>query len=213
MIALLNRFDIKESSLPNWLDPVVENEKAVIKSFSWTADRCRRIRLCDLEIKNKFTAITLVIYPEFKYETPIFGTEYLRINNKKFFGATDFHPVKKGPEYEEKYILKYLSDFPDRDKEISKFYDLSNFFSKKFWLRKTEKDFYSEYIDTTDIFLNKYKECLFSTEESASNESFHIAYDKHMSANDPAHGILKSYYSEDFANKYIDTFLFDLSGG
>ena len=211
MITLLNRFNVKESPLPDWLDPIVENEKAIIKSFSWTADRCRRIRLCDLEIKDKFTAITLVIYPEFEYETPIFGTEYLRINNKKFFGATDFHPVKKGAEYEERYILKYLSDFPDRDKEVSKFYDLSNFFSKKFWLKKTESDFYAEYIDTTDKFLDRYKECLFSTEKSDSNESFHIAYDKHMSANDPAHGILKSYYSEEFANKYIDTFLFDQS--
>ena len=212
MLEILhNNFDLEEASLPHWLYSEVENEVAVIRSYSWTAERCRRIRLCDLEIKDKFTAITLVIYPEFEYETPIFGTEYLRIANKKFFGATDFHPVKQGSDYEENYILKYLSDFPDRDKEMSKFYDLTNFFSKKFWLKKTTQDFYDEYIDTTDIFLKRYKQCLFSTNQSVSNQEFHIAYDKHMSANDPAHGILKSYYSEEFADNYINTFLFDLS--
>ena len=212
MLEILNNnFDLRESSLPAWLDYKVENEVAVIKSFAWEAERCRRIRLCDLEIKDKFTAITLVIYPEFEYETPIFGTEYLRIANKKFFGATDFHPVKQDAEYEERYILKYLSDFPDRDKEISKFYDLSSFFSKKFWLKKTTEDFYDDYINTTNTFLERYKECLFSTKKSTGSKEFHVAYDKHMSTNDPAHGILKSYYSKEFADNYINTFLFDLS--
>jgi len=38
---------------------------------------------------------------------------------------------------------------------------------------------------------------------------FHIDYDSHMSANDPAHGILKSYYSQEFADNYINDFLFN----
>jgi hypothetical protein len=33
-----------------------------------------------------------------------------------------------------------------------------------------------------------------------------------MAAKDPAHGILKAYYSEQFATDYIHTFLFDLNG-
>lgn len=212
MIELLGQhFNLKKADLPNSVDSVVENNLAVIRSYAWTADRCRRIRLCDLEIKNKFTAITLVIYPEFSYETPIFGTEYLRIGGKKFFGATDFHPVRPGEEYENKYILEYLSDFPDRDKENSRFYDLSKFFSNKFWLKKTETDFWDEYLETTDKFLGRYKSCLMDSEPNADAKSFHTAYDKHLSANDPAHGILKSYYSKQFADDYIKDFLFDLS--
>lgn len=208
---LANTFDLTETQLPDWLDPVVENDTAIIRSYSWVADRCRRIRLCDLEIKDKFTAITLVIYPEFQYETPIFGTEYLRIAGKKYFGATDFHPVKPGEEYEKKYILDYLGDFPDRDKENSKFYDLTKFFSRKFWLKKTDVDFYEEYLDTTKVFLQRYKESLSKTVQMDTSEKFHIEYDQHMAANDPAHGILKSYYSQTFADNYINTFLFDLN--
>lgn len=213
MIDLIkNTFDnLQESELPSWLDPVVENDVAVIKSYSWTADRCRRIRICDLEIKDKFTAITLVIYPEYDYETPIFGSEYLRIAGKKFFGATDFHPVKDDEEYEKEYILRYLSEFPDRDKENSKFYDLTKFFSKKFWIRKTEYDFYDEYLEVTSKFLQSYKECLTNSVKTDTSYKFQVDYDEHMAANDPAHGILKSYYSQTFADNYIKTFLFDLN--
>ena len=210
MIDLINKhFNLTPDNLPDWLDSVVENDCAVIRSYAWTSDRCRRIRLCDLEIKDKFTAVPLVIYPEFKYETPSFGKEYLRIGGKKFFGATDFHPVKSGDEYEQKYILNYLGDMPDRDKDNSKFYDLSKFFSRKFWLKKDTTDFWDEYITTTDLFLSRYKSCLFESEPIDSSMGFHIDYDSHMSANDPAHGILKSYYSQEFADNYIKDFLFN----
>lgn len=212
MLELLHKtFDLVQDDLPSWLDPVVENDSAIIRSYAWKAERCRRIRLCDLEIKDKFTAITLVIYPEFQYETPIFGTEYLRIGNKKFFGASDFHPVKDDEEYEKKYILEYLWDLPDRDKEDSKFYDLSKYFSKKFWIKKTDVDFYDEYLDMNENLLQRYKECLRETVQTDTSRQFHVDYDQHMAANDPAHGILKSYYSQTFADDYIKTFLFDLN--
>lgn len=212
MLELLHKtFDLVQDDLPSWLDPVVENDSAIIRSYAWKAERCRRIRLCDLEIKDKFTAITLVIYPEFQYETPIFGTEYLRIGNKKFFGASDFHPVKDDAEYERKYILEYLWDLPDRDKEHSKFYDLSKYFSRKFWIKKTDIDFYEEYLDMNANLLQRYKECLRETVQMDTSKKFHVDYDEHMVSNDPAHGILKSYYSQTFADDYIKTFLFDLN--
>jgi hypothetical protein len=47
--------------------------------------------------------------------------------------------------------------------------------------------------------------------EGSTDNQFHLDYDVHMAAKDPAHGILKSYYSEKFATDYIHTFLFDLN--
>ena len=204
-------FDLKKSYLPDWLDETIENETAIIHSYSWTADRCRRIRICDLDIKGKFTAETLVIYPEYCYETPIFGTEYIRIGTKKYFGAIDFHPVRGDAEYEEKYVLNYLNEFPDRDQENSKFYDLTKYFSKKFWTSKRDYDFYEEYVKVTKKYLEQYKLCLVQTEPGSIDNQFQQDYDVHMAAKDPAHGILKSYYSEKFATDYIHTFLFDLN--
>jgi hypothetical protein len=204
-------FNLKKLPLPQWLNETIENESAIINSYAWTSDRCRRIRICDLDIKGKFTAETLVIYPEYCYETPIFGTEYIRIGTKKYFGAIDFHPVRNDEEYEKKYILNYLNEFPDRDKENSKFYDLTKYFSKKFWTSKRDYDFYDEYIETTRKYLQQYKLCLVETEKKSFDHQFHKNYDVHMAAKDPAHGILKAYYSEQFATDYIHTFLFNLN--
>jgi hypothetical protein len=205
-------FDLKKINLPTWLDETIENKTAIINSYAWTADRCRRIRLCKLNIKEKFTAETLVIYPEYCYETPIFGTEYIRIGTKKYFGAIDFHPVRNDTEYEQHYILNYLGEFPNRDQENSKFYDLTKYFSNKFWTSKRDYDFYEEYIEITKKYLKQYKLCLDETDEGPVDKQFHQDYDTHMSANDPAHGILKAYYSEQFATDYIHTFLFNLNG-
>ena len=36
-------------------------------------------------------------------------------------------------------------------------------------------------------------------------------YDHHLASTDPAYGILKTYYNSKFADKYINTFLFDMA--
>lgn len=203
--------DAKPLDLPDWLEEEIGNENSMIKSYVWKSDKIRKIRLCELEIKNKFSAETLVIYPEFCYDVPILGTEYLKIGNKKFFGAVDLHPLKMDQEYDEKYIQKYLGDFPDRDKKSSKIYDLEKFFSKKFWIKKETKDFYQDYSLVVEEYLKRFKRCLYNSEKTSSSYEHHRGYDIHLSTTDPAYGILKSYYDKDFAEKYINTFLFDLN--
>lgn len=202
--------DAEPLELPSWLDEEVKQEESVIKSYLWKGDRIRKIRLCELNIENKFQAETLVIYPDFCYDVPILGTEYLKISNKKYFGAVDLHPLKNNPQYEEKYIQKYLGDFPNRSKNSSKIYDLNQFFSKKFWIEKKSEDFYEEYYKVVSKYLTRFKDCLYSSEKTESVFGDHVKYDIHLSTTDPAYGILKAYYNKDFAEKYIDTFLFDL---
>lgn len=202
--------DAEPLKLPSWLDEEVKEGKSIIKSYIWKADKIRKIRLCELDIEDKFKAETLVVYPDFFYDVPILGTEYLKISNKKYFGAVDLHPLKTNSQYEEKYIQKYLGDLPDRSKNTSKIYDLNKFFSKKFWIKKQPEDFYEEYFEVVSKYLNRFKDCLYSSEKTTSVFEDHIKYDAHLSTTDPAYGILKSYYNKDFAEKYIDTFLFDL---
>ena len=112
--------DLTPVELPNWLSPTIEDKKSCIKSYVWRTDRLRRIRLCELHISGKFIAESLVIYPDFQYEAPIFGTEYVKCGSVKYFGTIDFHPLKGGNNYQEKYIIPYLGDQQDRIKNKSK---------------------------------------------------------------------------------------------
>jgi hypothetical protein len=199
------------SLLPEGLPSEKTEEDAVLSSYVWKGETIRRARLCEFEVPGKFTAETLVVYPSWETTTPIFGTEYITIANKKFFGAIDFHPLSQDPSYTEKHIDEYLYDFPLRTAEQSKFYDLSTYFSNRFWTKKSDTDFHEEYIDWTDRYLGRYRMALMDGAIGESNRDFHAAYDKHMAENDPAHGILKSYFSREFADFYVKEFLFDLS--
>jgi 15,16-dihydrobiliverdin:ferredoxin oxidoreductase len=160
--------------------------------------------LCELNVENKFQAETLVIYPDYCYDTPIFGTEYLKIGNKKYFGAIDFHPVNENENY-----FPYIEMFPDAKTNTSKFYNLNQYFSNKLWIRKGNECFYNEYQIMLKCYLHQYKKCLFNS--NIKKESFqdeHNNFNRYMSSNDPAFGILKSYFSKDFTEKYIQEFLF-----
>jgi hypothetical protein len=198
---------IPSEEFPPGIEPFMSNGPASITSKTWRGGRFRRARLCDLKVPGKFTAETLVIYPESEYDFPIFGCEYLRIGEKKFFGGIDFHPISNSRDY----AKDYLTSFPDTTKTDSKFYDLSEFFSSKFWIDKRGEDFYPEYLDLANKYLNVYKTC---AKEADPTKNFLFAqskYDFHMAANDPARGILKAYFSADFAEQYIHKFLFNRS--
>jgi hypothetical protein len=196
--------------LPTWLNPIIEDKNSCIKSYVWKTDKIRRIRLCELQIRGKFVAESLVIYPEFNYEAPIFGTEYVKCGNVKYFGTIDFHPLKPSNEYQQQYIMPYLGDQKDRIKNKSKIYDLDTYFSKKLWIKTDREDFYSEYIDKLELYLSRYKNCIKKCGQSSAH-IYQTNYDNHLSYTDPAYGIIKSYYTKEFARRYINNFLFDLS--
>ena len=197
-------FDLEQVNLPVQFSSSIQKNEATLSSYLWTTKHCRRIRLCELQVSSKFYAESLVIYPDFCYETPIFGTEYLKIGDKKYFGAIDFHPVSKDEKY-----LTFLEEFPDKKVDESCFYDLDRFFSPKLWLHKRQEDFYNEYQIMVKCFLNQYQKCLLSSQKvTYSLQNDHMGYNKHMADNDPAFGVLKSYFGKEFAEEYIHNFLF-----
>ena len=204
--SVLKEFlNLTSIELPEWLDESFTNDSANLKSYAFKSDHCRRIRLCELNVENKFQAETLVIYPDYCYDTPIFGTEYLKIGNKKYFGAIDFHPVNENENH-----LLYIEMFPNTKTNESKFYDLNQYFSNKLWIRKDNECFYNEYQIMLKCYLHQYKKCLFNS--NIKKESFqdkHYNFNRYMSSNDPAFGILKSYFNKDFTEKYIQEFLFN----
>ncbi len=199
-----NFFSLESQNLPNWIQPCIVNQNGYLKSYLWSSEHCSKIRLCELNIKDKFKAESLVIYPNVDLDVPIFGTEYVQVSNKRYFGAIDFHPISKNEEY-----LNYLEMFPNTKIKKSKFYDLNEFFSKKFWTKRQSKDFYNEYLIWVKFYINQYQKYLCdSHSEPKTFESLHQKYNQHMSQKDPAFGILKIYFGNEFSKKYIDEFLF-----
>jgi 15,16-dihydrobiliverdin:ferredoxin oxidoreductase len=197
--ALQQEFYLGKDILP-W----VKNKDSTILSYRWSQPKIKKARLCWLNVPGKFFAETLVIYPSTEYDIPIFGCEYLNIAGKKFFGGIDFHPISQTKNY----ANEYLECFPDTDHKESKFYDLNKFFSNKFWISKRPENFYEEYLNQADSYLAQYCKCVDEATPTGDFSTLQAEYNYHMAENDPARGILKAYFSAEFAEHYIHNFLF-----
>lgn len=188
----------------------VSKPNVSLNSHQWESCNFRKARLCEFKVDKKFKAETLVIYPVWGSDAPIFGCEYLQIGQHKFFGAIDFHPLLQTKPYLDKYINTYLGHFSDRKVDSSKAYNLDEFFSKKMWLKKDSIDLYDEFINRSSGYLWIYKDLLSDCEitQQLTSLDLQIRYDEYMRERDPARGILKAYFSEEFSENYINNFLF-----
>ena len=204
---VIDFFEAEEKKMPSWLNSIETSNGATLSSWLFETKHCQKIRICELKIKQKFYAESLVIYPQNNLQLPIFGSEFLNISNKRYFGAIDFHPTKNS----DISYLKYLEYFPDTKIDKLNHYDLTKFFSKKLWIKKDKNNFYDEYEIWIKCYLHQYKKILknsnyninYNTEINCYKE-----YNQYMSDNDPAFGILRSYFDRIFAEKYIRQFLF-----
>jgi hypothetical protein len=203
----------------NWIDTLVqraepdltyyekkENPPALLISKAWNGESAGfyRARTCVFEAKGKFRAETLVIYPCVGQLLPVFGCEYIELPSKSL-AVIDFHPIggNLGP------VMEALSSEPDRKVEKSAFYDLNGFFSPKMWHERGGKEIYEPFKEAAERYIDRYYGLLGGNLPSGGDyRTLHAPYNEYMGANDPAHGILKAYFSKEFADEYIREFLF-----
>lgn len=163
-----------------------------------------RGRVCIFEVKGKFLAETVIIYPSVGQNLPIFGSEYLEVKGKSF-AAVDFHPVGGN-------LAPFegdLAHFAPRDTIKSKHYDLNQYFSPKLWLKRGREGvraiFEQEYSNRVMAYYALLNNNLHLVEGERAD---HGPFNAYMANHDPARGILKSYFGPGFADDYIRTVLF-----
>lgn len=161
-------------------------------------------RGCILTVPGKFFAETLLVYPSEGRDFPIFGSEYIEMANR-CFGATDFHP----PGGDNRPVEAFFPDFPAREVQNSRHYDLDTYFSTKLWHRRDSNPFYEDFVVVCRERLRHYVARL---PANTGHRPDFTGFDRYMADHDPAHGILRSYFGAEFANDYIRGYLFPHSG-
>ncbi len=194
-----------------------------IRSWLWDVPGFRRWRVTRMDAGNKIQVINSVAYPDYINNHPILGIDLLWFGVKnRLVAVLDFQPLIQDEEYFLKYYegLKTLNNnYPKfQINQTMKFYDSKKYFSP--WVL-----FYSGDFDELDISLNKLlddflniywkindkkvdKHAIISQEEV---RKLHINYDIYSCERDPAHGLFKSYFGEEWANNFLHKFLFPLS--
>lgn len=193
-----------------WTVETARKGVATVRS-RWFSAQGRGIHLareCVLTVPGKFFAETLLVYPQTTGNFPIFGSEYIRMARGSF-GAVDFHPVQVGNNA----IPADFDHYPPRTVAKSPHYDLDRHFSPVLWHKKAPEDFYGEFAEVAEGRLRRYLAVLDQYEADVTTDTGQFTpFDTYMAVHDPARGILKAYFGENFANDYIQRFLFPHSG-
>jgi phycoerythrobilin:ferredoxin oxidoreductase len=191
------------------------------ESYGVQSEKLRQIRAAHVQGGAALQVLNFVIFPRLNYDLPFFGADLVTLPGGHLI-AIDMQPLFHTPDYEAKYsapvmpifeqyksVLPWGGDFPEEAKP---------FFSPAFlWTRPTEpgalethvfgafKDYLDAYLKLVEI-----AEPVTEPERLAEIEASQLRYLRYRSEKDPARGMFKRFYGEEWTEEYIHGFLFDL---
>jgi phycoerythrobilin:ferredoxin oxidoreductase len=200
-----------------------KNEQEVVTtSYAYQAPKLRQIRAAHVQGGNALQVLNFVIFPHLNYDLPFFGGDLVTLPGGHLI-ALDMQPLfRDDPAYQAKYTepllptfrtyqphLPWGGDFPEEARP---------FFSPAFlWTRPQATE-----VVETHVFaaFNAYlKEYLDFVEQAApvtdpqalaEIKQAQLRYLHYRAEKDPARGMFRRFYGEEWTEEYIHGFLFDL---
>lgn len=221
--SLLDRFDLQSRPIPAGLESQVSERgkhPATIQSWCYQCPEFRKIRYTYIDAGVSAQIFNCVIYPNYQYELPLLGIDFLSFGQVKNLIVMDFQPLFQDEAYLERYIhpLKRLHDsYPDLTQDLEmKFYDANQYFSKYLLFAKTD----SETVKTRAFeafkdYLNLYWEILAAAKPLNDPSDIQRIvkaqkdYDQYSADRDPASGLFSSYFGHPWAERFLYEFLFE----
>jgi len=196
---------------------------AVIESWLYESKDFEKIRLTYIDAGIGAQVFNSVWYPRHSMDAPIFGIDFLAFGPKKVLAILDLQPLKQDADYLTKYIdplIPLRNKYEDLCGRMSgKFYDEAQFFSRQLLFGRFDNDepvmaslypAFKEYLDYYTTMIKALKKDESDSYKSAVKE-LHRAYDQYSAEKDPAVGLFKTYWGEDWAEDFTHNFLFSMS--
>jgi phycoerythrobilin:ferredoxin oxidoreductase len=199
-----------------------KNETTVTTtSYGFQSDKLRQIRAAHVQGGDALQVLNFVIFPRLNYDLPFFGGDLVTLPGGHLI-AIDHQPLFHDPAYQQRYaepmreafqhyqqVLPWGGDFPEEAK---------SFFSPVFlWTRPSEtSDVQTHVLEAFQAYLQQYihyveaAEPVTDPEQLARIERAQLDYLHYRAEKDPARGMFKRFYGEDWTEEYIHGFLFDL---
>jgi 15,16-dihydrobiliverdin:ferredoxin oxidoreductase len=220
---LFQRFDLQSRVIPSDLEVKVSDRgknPATIRSWCYQCQELRKIRYTYIDAGESAQIFNSVIYPNYYYDLPLLGIDFLSFGKIKNLIVLDFQPLFQDEAYQKKYIepLKSLHyKYPELAQNLEmKFYDANQYFSRYLLFAKTTTE-----IVTTQVFrayqdyLNLYWEILNQAQPLTDIEDIQRIvkaqkdYDQYSADRDPASGLFSSYFGHEWAERFLYEFLFE----
>ncbi len=192
----------------------------VIRSFLWDVPGFRRWRVTRMDAGDKLQVLNSVAYPNYSNDYPILGIDLLWFGKKgKLVAVLDFQPLIQNDYYFKRYFegLKALKEnYPEfYSNKPMNLYDSKKYFSP--WVLFYIGDGNNFNYSLTEVvldFLDKYWSLQLINDQnnrklsSLEVNKLQVDYDHYNAEIDPAHGLFKSYFGKQWADDFIQYFLF-----
>ena len=220
---LFDRFELQSRPIPPGLESNVSERgknRATIQSWCYQCPELRKIRYTYIDAGETAQVFNSVIYPDYRYDVPFLGIDFLSFGKKKILVVLDFQPLFRDRAYQEKYI-EPVKAIRDKYSELAqnlemKFYDANQYFSKYLLFAKTDADtVVNKLFPAYQEYLQLYWQTLANAQPIENSEDIERIvqaqkdYDQYSAERDPAHGLFGSYFGSEWANRFLYEFLFE----
>jgi 15,16-dihydrobiliverdin:ferredoxin oxidoreductase len=220
---LFQRFALEPRSIPSGLESLVSERgknPATIQSWCYQCPELRKIRYTYIDAGETAQIFNSVIYPNYNYDLPLLGIDFLAFGQKKILVVIDFQPLFRHQDYIDKYI-EPLSEIRAKYGALvqnleMKFYDANQYFSKNLLFAKTDAETvvnqlfpaYQEYVQLYWQLLEKATP-LNTPEKVQQIVKAQKDYDQYSAQRDPASGLFSSYFGHEWSERFLYEFLFE----
>jgi phycoerythrobilin:ferredoxin oxidoreductase len=200
-----------------------KNQETILTtSHAFQTKKLRQIRAAHVQGGKSLQVLNFVIFPHLNYDLPFFGADLVTLPGGHLI-ALDMQPLfHDNASYQAKYTqpilpifhshqqhLPWGGDFPE---------DAKPFFSPAFlWTRTqdiavVETHVFSAFKDYLQAYLNfvEQAEPITDSQHLADIQQAQLRYLRYRAEKDPARGMFKRFYGEEWTEEYIHGFLFDL---
>lgn len=190
-------------------------------SYAYRSSVLRQVRTAHVRGGAALQVLNFVMFPHMNYDVPFFGADLVTLPGGHLI-ALDMQPLFHTESYREKYSeslkpvfekhkanLPWGGDFPE---------EAAQFFSPCFlWSRPTENSVVETHVfEAFKDYLNAYLDFVGQAKPVTNPEilrnikNAQLAYLRYRAEKDPARGMFRRFYGEEWTEEYIHGFLFDL---
>lgn len=190
-----------------------------MESWSFQSDHFCKIRATYLDAGPQAQVLNSLWYPQPQYNLPVLGLDLLSFGPKKLC-VIDMQPlpasrnahhelVRPLESVRAKYPL-FLGEKSDKIYSDDLFFSPVMLFGRFKDVHEVETTLFPAMIEYLDYYVGLVERCEpnFDPAAMAAVKDGHRQYDQYNSERDPAIGLFKSYYGNDFAQRYVYDFLF-----
>ncbi len=222
--ALSDNFELTSKAIPEGLDRNVSERgrnPATIQSWCYEAPEMRKMRYTYIDAGESTQVLNGVLYPRPCYDAPVLGIDFLSFGGKKkILVVLDFQPLFRDEAYTAKYV-EPMREMYERYDDLAqnlgmKFYDSNQYFSKYLLFAKIDEGTVVNRVlpafkDYVDSYIQLIKQAEPNHDPAAVERIVKAQkdYDQYSAERDPAHGLFKSYFGAEWADRFLYEFLFE----